>query len=149
MFPPPGVGKIKSANALTQFRIVCFTDAGFATLHDEHSIESNVTIFGKVLYRDGAIHCQGFLLGHRCAKIQRVCRSPLSDECRAAVTAGDYALRYQILLIELLTHRYQIRKLRPPTNCPMLNPFGQGPTDRDLKTEKLFSTHQEFDPTVI
>ena len=146
---PPGMGQIKSAKSLTHFRIICFTDAGFATLHDEHSIESNVTIFGKVLYRDGVIHCHGFLLDHRCAKIQRVCRSSLSAECHAAVTAGDYSLWYQILLIELLTHRYQIRKLCPPTNCPMLNPFETGPTDSELKIERLFVIHQEFDPTVI
>ena len=118
---------------LSQYRVICFTDAGFATIHDDHRIESNVTIFGKVLFRGGVIRCRGFLPDHRCAKIQRVCRSSLSAERHAAVTGGDYAVWYQIMLIELLTHRYPIRKLRPPTNCPMLNPFGNSPSDAELK----------------
>ena len=134
---------------MNHFRIICFADAGFATLHDEHSTESNATAFGKVLYRGGVIRCHGFLLGRRCAKIQRVCRSSLSAECHAAVMAGDYALRYQILLVELLTHRYQIRKLRPPTNCPTLNHFGKVHTDAQLKQGELFPLRQEFGPNII
>ena len=134
--------------ALKPYRIICVAYAGFATLHDERSIEPNVTIIGKFLYRGGVIRCLGFLLGRRCAKIQRVCRSALCAECRAAVTAGGYAIRYQILLIELLNRRYQIRKLRHPSNFAMLNPFGKGPTGAQLKEGNLLHIHMEFGPAL-
>ena len=134
---------------LRRYRLICFTDAGFATLHNDRSIEPNIAIFGKVLFRDGTIHCHGFSIAHRCAKIQRVCKSSLSADSHAAVTAGDYAFWYQIMLIELLTHHYQIRKLCPPADCPILNPFPNHPTDEKVKGEKLFLIHQEFDPAVV
>ena len=134
---------------LRHYRIICFTDAGFATLLGDRIIESNVEIIGRVLFREGPIRRRGFLMDHRCAEIQRACRSSLSAECHAAVTAGDYALRYPIILIELMTRRYQIRKLCPPENFSMLNAFGNPPTGAKLKYGKLFAIHQEFDPPII
>ena len=133
--PPPGNHGKNDHVDLRKYRVSCFTDAGFGALHGDHSIESNVAIFGKVLFRDGSIQCHGFLIDHRCAKIQRVCLSPLSAECHAAVTAGDYALRYQIVLVELLTQRYQIRQLCHPTDCPMLNHYENSPSNEKLQAE--------------
>ena len=121
--PPPVTSGIKTTDALSRYRIVCFTDAGFPTVHDGGSIESNFTVFGKAMYRDGVIRCHGFTLGRRCAKIHRAIRSSLSAECHASATAGDYALRYQILLVWLLTRRYRIRKLPHPAKFPKLNHF--------------------------
>ena len=66
-------------------------------------------ILARFGHRDGAIHCQGTLLDHRCAKIHRVCISSLSAECHAAVTAGDHAIWFQMILMELGTHRYDIQ----------------------------------------
>ena len=103
-----------------------------------------------MLYRDGVTHCHGYLLDHRCAKIQRVRRSSLSAECHAAVTAGDYAFRYQIILNEIFTQKHQIRQLRPPTNYPMLDPFTKSPSGADLKADKLFLNESEvrWNPTI-
>ena len=42
-----------------------------------HSAEPNAIIFGRMLYRGGVIRCRGYLIDRRCAKIQRVFRSPL------------------------------------------------------------------------
>ena len=97
-----------------------------------------------MLYRGGLIHCRGYLLDHRCAKIQRVCRSSLSAECHAAVTAGDYALRYQMILNEIRTHKHCIKKLCPPTGYTMLGPFTKSPFDAALKADKLFTTESEY-----
>ena len=140
--PPNHQSSHFGLNQLKAYRIICFTDAGFATLHDDHIIEPNVTLLGNVLFRDGIVHCHGFLIDHRCAKIQRACKSSLSAECHAEVTAGDYSLRYQIILVELVTHRYQIRKLRHPTNCPMLNPFEKSPSGECLSKENLYYIHR-------
>ena len=128
---------------LKHYRIVSFTDAGFASLEGEHSVESNLLVFGRALFRDGVIHCHGYLIDRKCAKIQRVCRSSLAAECHAAVTAGDYALWYQVLLIEIFTHRYEIRRICPPTDCPMLGPFAESPSDSQLKADRLFWTNLE------
>ena len=146
---PKTLGTCLWQEKLKEYRIISFTDAGFASLEGDCSIESNVVIFGKILFRDGVIHCHGYLLDHRCAKIQRVCRSSLSAECHAAVTAGDYSLWYQILLNELFTHRLLIRQLCPPTNYPMLDPFSKSPSDATLKAEKLYLSKMEaqWDPT--
>ena len=95
-----------------------------------------------------SIQRRGFLSGRRCAKIQRVRRPLSSDECHAAVTAADFAFLYQVLLVELLTRRYQMRKLRHPTICSTLNPFWKPPEWRKLKRGQLFMTHQEFGPVI-
>ena len=106
--------------------------------------------WGEIFFRDGAIHCHGYLIGRRCAKIQRVCRSSLSAECHATVTAGDYALRYQVLLIDIFTRSYQIRRLRPPADCPMLNPFSDSPSGAQLQADKLFRSEfgTQWNPAV-
>ena len=140
---PKTTDKCSWGDLLGGYRIVSFTDAGFASLEGDCSIESNVAVFGEMLYRDGVIHFHGYLLDHRCAKIQRVCRSSLSAECHAAVTDGDYALRYQIILNEIFTHKHQIRQLCPPTDYPMLDPFAKSPTDAALKADKLYMTESE------
>ena len=88
------------------------------------------------------------LIGIRRSEIQRARRSPLSAECPAAGAAGDYALRYRIMLVELVTHNYHIRKLSPPSDCPMLNPFNIATTDLQLKTEELYEASQIFDPSI-
>ena len=44
-------------------------------------------------------------------------------------------MRYQVLFIELMTQRYQIRKLRPPKNRSMANSFGRSPTGEKLKRD--------------
>ena len=46
--PPPGLKEPNCLKDLNHYRIICFTDAGFPTLHGDHIIESNVAIFGKV-----------------------------------------------------------------------------------------------------
>ena len=129
---------------LGNYRIISFGDAGFASSEGDRIVESNVVIFGRNLFRDGAIRFHGYLIDPRCAKLQRVRRSSLLAECHAAVTAGDYALRYQVLLIEFFAHSYQIRRLRPPTHYPMINPFSDSPSDAPLKADKVFWDEFEF-----
>ena len=97
-----------------------------------------------MLFRGGVIRCHWYLTGHRCAKIQRSRRSSLSAECHAEATAGDFPLWYQVRLIEIFTHSYQIRRLRPPTDCPMLNPFNDSPSGEKLKAGKLFWAGREI-----
>ena len=140
---PKSADKCLRGDRIRSYRIVSFTDAGFASLEGDCSIEPNAIIFGKMLYRGGAIHCHGYLLDHRCAKIQRVCRSSLSAECHAAVTAGDYALWYQMILNEIFTHNHCIKQLCPPTDYPMLGTFTKSPSDAALKADKLFMNESE------
>ena len=128
---------------LLGYRIVSFDDAGFASLEGEHSIEANAIISGRSLFREGVIRCHGYLLGHRCAKIQRVCISSLSAEFHAAVKAGNYSLLYQILSNEIFTHVRQIRQLCPPADYPMLDPFAESPSGASLKADKLFLSESE------
>ena len=116
----------------------------FSSLGGDHSDESNIVIFGRVLFRDGVIHCRGYLMDHRCGKIQRLRRSSLSAECHSAVTAGDFSLWYQVILVEIFTHSHQIRRLCPPTECPMLNPFSDSPPGGKLKADKLFWAESEL-----
>ena len=110
-----------------------FTDAGFGTLVKNHSAESHVVILGDVIERDGAIRCHGVLLGHRCAKIHRVCRPTQAAEAHAAATAADVALWFQVLLTELFTHDFDYKRLTPPTEFPLLNPFHESPSDEEVK----------------
>ena len=99
------MSKESNRNAMEKRRLVLFTDAGFGSLANSHSIEGTVTILASVTGRDGVIHCHGYLLDHRCAKIQRVCKSSLAAEAHAALTATDQALWFRVLLTELGTDR--------------------------------------------
>ena len=110
-----------------------FTDAGFGTLVKNHSAESHVVILGDVIERDGVIRCHGVLLDHRCAKIHRVCRPTQAAEAHAAATAADVALWFQVLLTELFTHDFDYKRLTPPTEFPLLNPFHESPPDEEVK----------------
>ena len=145
---PETLGKRHFMYQLADYRIISFADAGFASLEGERSIEPNVVISGRILFRDGAIHCHWYFADHRCAKIQRVSRSSLSAECHAAVTAGDFSLWYQILLIEIFTRSYKIRRLCPPADCPMINPFNDSPSDALSKADKLYcnAAESEWNP---
>ena len=90
-------------------------------------------VLAKFLHMGGVIHCHGALLGHRCAKIRRDCRSSLSSECHDAVTAGDHALWFQMVMIELATHRYDIRKLVPRATGPLVFPLADAPSNIELE----------------
>ena len=116
-----------------QLRLVIFADAGFGSLSGSHYIEGSVTILAEVLARDGSIKCHGALIDHRCAKIQRVCKSSLAAECHAAITAADQGLWIQSLLHELVTGHYIIDHLSPPTEFPLPDPFGPSPTDEEVR----------------
>ena len=120
---PKSPENLSWGDRLKNYRIISFTYAGFASLEGDRSGDSNLLVFGRALFRAGAIRCHGYLIDHKCGKIQRVCRSSLASECRAAVTAGDYALRYQVLLIGIFTRSYQIRRLCHPADFPTINPF--------------------------
>ena len=117
---------------LLRRRVVSFTDAGYSSLAGNHSIEGSITVLGKVIKRDGIAHCHGYLLDHRCAKIQRVCKSSLAAEAQAAVTAADQALWIQTYLTEIVTGTYSMEKLAPPSEYPLPDPFGQSPTDQEV-----------------
>ena len=121
--------------ALKQRRIICFTDAGYSPLAGSHSIEGSVTVLGKVVRRDGIVQCHGFLIDHRCAKIQRVCKSSLAAEAHASVTAADQALWMQVYLKEIITGTYNIEQIAPPTEYPLPNPFGLAPTDQEVTAQ--------------
>ena len=117
---------------LPTWGIIAFTDAGFGSLTNHFSIESNFLVLGRAAKRDGIAHCHGGLLDHRCAKIHRVCRSSLSAEAHAAITAVDWSLWFQVFLIELFTNHFEVRKISPPTSFPLRNPFGKSPTDNEV-----------------
>ena len=129
---PPCEGRLKN------YRIISFADAGLASLEGDRGVESNLLVPGQTLFRDSVIRCHGYLIDPKCAKIQRVRCSSLAVKSHAAVTAGDYALRYQVLPIGMFTHSYEIRRLRHPTDCPTMNPFSDSPSGSQLKADKLF-----------
>ena len=96
-------------------RLVVFADAGFGSLAGSRSAEGSVAVVADAISRGGFITCHGAPLGRRCAKIQRVCKSPLAAEGRAAVTAEDQALRTQALLREIATGSYNIKHISSPS----------------------------------
>ena len=134
-FPRGETDSPRRSSDLISWKLFVFTDAGFGTLIKNHSVESHVVILGDVIARDGEIDCHGLLLDHRCAEIHRVCRSTLSAESHAAVTAVDVALWFQVLLIEICTHRFEYQRLTPPTFSPLQNPFRESPSDAEVQKE--------------
>ena len=134
-----------SPSNLLNWKLFVFTDAGFGAFVKSHSAESHVVILGDVIERDGVIKCHGLMLDHRCAKIHRVCRSTLSDEANAAVTAVDVALWFQVLLTEIFRHQFEYKRLTPPTEFPLLSPFNDSPPNEELQREEsLRKTHRLF-----
>ena len=137
-FPGCESGGIEALMSMMQWKLIVFTDAGFGTLTKNHSIESHVLVLGDVLERDGLIQCHGLMLDHRCAKIHRVCRSTLSAEAHAAVTAVDAALWTQVLMTEVFTGRYEHARLTPPTEFPIQDPFSEAPSNQEVKRETQY-----------
>ena len=135
MFPTPFRPEKTHPSSLLNWKLFVFTDAGFGTLSKNHSVESHVVILGDVISRDGVIKCHGVMLDHRCAKIHRVCRSTLAAEAHAAVTAVDVALWFQVLLIEIFTQKFDYRRLTPPTDFPLRNPFNDSPSNAEVQQE--------------
>ena len=93
------------------------------------------------------IRCRCLLLDHRSAKIHRVCRSSISDETHAAITDADWSLLFRVFLTELFSHKYRIRALSPPTECPLRNPFGHSPSNELVTREitELPATNDQWD----
>ena len=127
---------------LSQRRLIICTDDGSGSLANSHPIEGSVAVLCKVASRSGIIHCHGYLLGHSCSKIQRVCKSSLASEAHSALTAADQALWFQVLLTEIVTGVYDITKISPLSTFPLPGPFGPSPTDEEvaIRCEKLTQT---------
>ena len=116
-----------------QLRLVISTDAGFGTLTGSRPIEGSVAILAEISPRGGSIKCHGTLLGHRCAKIQRACKSSLAAACRASIAASDQSLRLQALLREIVNGHYIIQHLSRPTELPLPDPFGPSPSGDEVR----------------
>ena len=87
------------------------TDAGYSSLAGSLSIEGSPTVLGKAVSRDGTVHCHGYLVDRRCAKIRRVCKSSLAFDAHASVAAADQALWLQVYLAEMVTGVYHVEKI--------------------------------------
>ena len=135
-----GLTQEQLRNRFTQAKIITFSDAGYASLEGSHSIEGAFVILGQVISRDGIINCEGQMVDHRCAKIHRVCRSSLGAEARAAVSACDQALWLQMLMTEIATSNYDIRRYCPPTDYPIQNPFAPEPPNEKCTAISNFKT---------
>ena len=105
-------------SVLLNRKLNAFADAGFGTLAQNRIAEYRVITLGDVIERDGVVKCHGLMIGRRCEEIRRVCRSALAAEARAAATAVDAALRFQVLLTEAATHHFDYIRLTPPTEFP-------------------------------
>ena len=128
--PDDAADPSRKLHSFTQRRLVVFDDAGFGPLAESHSAEGSVTVLAQVTRRGGTTQCHGYLLDRRCAKIQRVCKSPLAPEAHAALTAADQALWFQALLAEIVTGKYDISLISPPTTYPLPDPSGPSPTNQ-------------------
>ena len=129
---------IRDKEAIDQImssRIISFSDAGFASLLNSYSVEGGFLIMGRAISRDGISHCHGWMIDHRCAKIHRVLLSPLSAETHAEITATDWALWFQVVLIEIFAQKFDVRRTSRPTSFPLRNPFGESPSGNRLKRE--------------
>ena len=126
-----------------RWKLFVFAGDGFGTLVKSHSAESRVVVLGDVIGRDGVAKFHGLLLGDRCAKIRRFCRSTLAAEAHSAVTAVGVALWPQVLMAELLfAHDFDYRRLTPPTEFLPMNPPHESPPDEDVRKEgKLNRVH--------
>ena len=135
---------------LMQWRIISFADAGFGSLTQNHSVEGNFLVLGHVVSRGGVVYCHGGLLGHRCSKIRRVCKSSLSADTHSAITASGWSLWFQVFLIELFASGFGIRRISPPTKFPLRNPFGKSPPDQEVREEvRQRSEASEKNPAIV
>ena len=117
-------------------RLIVFADAGFGSLTGSHSVDGSVAVWAEAVSRDGITDRHGALLDHRCAKIQRVWKSSLASECRAALTASDQALRTKALLHEIVTGAYIIRHISPPSEFPLPDPRGPSPKNEEARRQR-------------
>ena len=124
---------------LASWKLFIFTDAGFGTLLQNHSVESHVVILGDVVERGGVGKCHGLMLDHRCAKIRRVCRCAFSADAHGTVTAVDAALWLQLIPTEISTRNFDYKRLTPPNEFPSINPFRESPWNKAVKREALLS----------
>ena len=148
---PPWYYGVNAIMDLMTWRAIAFADAGFASLPEHNSVEGNFMILGRVLSRDGVVRRHGGILDRRCAKIHRVCRSSLSAETHAAIATADWALWFQVFLVEIFTQKFEVRKISPPTSFPPWSPFGESPSDKQLNHEIMLaaSPYQMIDGATI
>lgn len=130
-----GTDAAARAHHLQQRRLVLLADAVFGSLADSRSVEGAVTALAQVAARDGIIHCHVYLLDRRCGKIQRARKSSLAAEAHAALAVADQALWFHVLLAEIVTGKYDISDVSPPTTYPHPDPFGSSPTDREVSDQ--------------
>lgn len=148
--PPPKRTTVdgKERDPLTQRRLVLFGDSGFGSLADSRSVEGAVTVLADVTHRDGIIQRRGYLIGRRCAKIQRVRKSSMAVEAHAALAAADQAMRFQVSLAEIVTGKYGIAAISPPAVYPIPDPFGPSPTGQNKSGRASITTASESTDSV-
>ena len=130
---------IKTIEELATWGDISFLDAGFASLTDHRSVGGNFLIPRRVNSQDGAARCHGGIIDRRCAKIHRPRRSSLAAETNAAIAAADWALWFQVFLIQIHTRKFCIRQVSHPTSSRIRNPPGSSPPAQQLKTEIMLA----------
>ena len=131
-------GGLGARSSMLNWKLVAFTDSGSVTFPKNHSISPQVVLFGDVLVRGGAIQRHVLLIDRRCAEIHRVCRSALSAEAHAVVTAVEVELRTQILLAALFSGKYDYARLNHLAEFPIVGPLNQDPANQESKQETKY-----------
>ena len=92
----PKESDLATRGEILQTRLIAFPAAGSWSLYGSRRIDGTFIVLAKAVARDGPIRRHGFIFGRSRAKIHRVCRSSLSAECHAAISAADHAHRLQM-----------------------------------------------------
>ena len=82
-------------------RIFTFSDAGFASLRGERSVEADLVLRGREIRRDGSISCRGTTIDPYARCISRCVRSTMAAESVACANSIEVGLRHRALLTEI------------------------------------------------
>ena len=128
---------------MSGLRIFTFSDAGFASIRGEKSVEASLILCGKEVSRDGSIRCMGSIIDSYARCISRCVRSTLAAESVACANSIEDGLWHRTLIMEVLYGVFV--DSRPSIGDPFClnNPFDLPPDDIQICEEDVSETQND------
>ena len=134
---------------LNILHLFVFSDAIFASIRNEVSVESYICALGRAVARNGDILCAGNNIDGGSRRIARVCRSPLASEAIGLGNAADLGLFLRVLVIEMIGGLFLKELVGPSRIYKLVTPFGASPSIESVLEEMKGKTLTDVEKEIV